>query len=195
LPDEPRHPHYGEPLDHHWQYPHDPTDPSRIHPDVAKLIKDPDAPFGRDPLGHAYTQHEYEERFNKEGPNGQHWYNFASDDGALAGTKVAFNDLEQYKKCYGNLLDRIGDNNGKYLGVMENGKFASWEARAMHVDSLGKPLNSYTIEHLPDEWKIEVSEIEPAVGQPGGAMQVRILDHNNMPWDVETLLKRGILLP
>jgi hypothetical protein len=195
LSDEPRQPHYGEPLDDHWQYPHDPTDPSHIDPDVAKLIKDPDAPFGRDPQGHEYTQHGYEERFNKVGPKGEHWYNFASDDGALEGTKVAFNDLEQYKKFYGHLLDRIGDDNGKYLGVMEDGKFASWEGRAMHVDSLGKPLNSYTIEHLPEGWKIEVSEIEPAVGQPGGALQVRILDHNNRPLDVQTLLKRGILLP
>lgn len=195
LGDEPRHANYGEPQDHYWQYDHDPTDPSRIHSDVAKLIKDPDAPFGRDPHGNAYTQHEYEERFNKEGPEGQRWYNFASDDGALVGTKVAFNSLERYRDFYGNQLDRIGDNNGKYLGVMEHGKFASWEERAMHVDSLDKPLNSYAIEHLPEEWKIEVSEIEPAVGQPGGAMQVRILDHTDRPVDVETLLKRGVLGP
>jgi Tuberculosis necrotizing toxin len=195
LPDEPPAPHYGEPLAKHWQYPHNPVDPSHIHPDVAKLIKDPDAPFGRDSLGRAYTQHEYEERFNKVGPKGEHWYNFASSDGALEGTKVAFDDLEQYEKFYGRQLDRIGDEDGKYLGVMEDGKFASWEGRAMHVDSLGKPLHSYTIAQLPDGWKIEVSEIEPAVGQPGGALQVRILDQNMRPWDVATLLKRGILLP
>jgi len=193
LPDRPPHPHYGEPLDHHWQYPHDPTDPSRIHPDVAKLMKDPDAPFGRDPQGHAYTQHEYEERFNKEGPNREHWYNFASDDGALAGTKVAFHDLERYKDFYGNQLDRIGDENGRYLGVIENGHFASWEERAMHVDMLSKPFHTYTIEKLPEGWKIEVSEIEPAVGQPGGAMQVRILDHNGKPLDVETLIENRVL--
>jgi hypothetical protein len=193
LPDEPRHPDYGEPLHNHWQYPHDPTDPGRIHPDVAKLMKDPDAPFGRDPHGHAYTQHEYEERFNKVGPSGQHWYNFASDDGALEGTKVAFNDLEQYKKFYGDLLDRIGDQDGRYLGVMEDGKFAPWEARAMHVDSLSKPLHSYIIDYLPQGWKVEVSEIEPAVGQPGGAMQVRILDTQGDVMTVKDLLKARIL--
>jgi Tuberculosis necrotizing toxin len=193
LPDEPPHPHYGEPLEHHWECPHDPTDPSRIHPDVAKLIKDPDAPFGRDPQGHAYTQHEYEERFNKEGPDRQHWYNFASDDGALAGTKVAFHDLERYKDFYGNQLDRVGNEKGRYLGVVENGHFAPWEERAMHVDMMSKPLHTYTIENLPDGWKVEVSEIEPAVGQPGGAMQVRILDQNGKPLDVETLLENRVL--
>jgi hypothetical protein len=193
LPDEPRHPNYGEPLEHHWEYPHDPTDPSRIDPSVAKLIKDPDAPFGRDPQGHAYTQHEYEERFNKEGPEGQHWYNFASDDGALAGTKVAFNDLERFKEFYGDRLDRIGDETGSYLGVMEDGEPAPWEARSMHVDSLGKPLHSYVIDQLPEGWKIEVSQIEPAVGQPGGAIQVRILDDTNKVIPVEILRRLGIL--
>jgi hypothetical protein len=193
LPDEPRHPHYGEPLPDHWQYHHNPVDPSQIHPDVAKLIKDPDAPFGRDPQGHAYTQHEYEERFNKLGPNGQRWYNFASDDGALEGTKVAFDDLKQYQKFYGHLLDRIGDEDGRYLAVMEDGKSAPWEARAMHVEFLGKPLHSYTIDHLPQGWKVEVSEIEPAVGQPGGAMQVRILDTQGDVMTVKDLVKARIL--
>jgi hypothetical protein len=144
-------------------------------------------------MGHAYTQHEYEERFNKVGPQGQRWYNFASDDGALEGTKVAFNNLEQYKNFYGHQLDRIGDPDGRYLGVMEDGKHAPWENRAMHVDSLGRPLHSYGIEYLPEGWRIEVSEIEPAVGQPGGAMQVRIFDTQGDVMTVKDLLKAGIL--
>jgi hypothetical protein len=93
LPDEPRDPHYGEPLPTHWEYPHNPADPGRINSDVAGLIKDPEAPFGRDPERHAYTQEQYEERFNKVGPEGQRWYNYASGDGAVSGSKVAFNDL------------------------------------------------------------------------------------------------------
>jgi len=193
LADEPRHEGYGEPLEKHWEYDHNPVNPDQIHPDVAKLVTDPDAPFGRDPQGHPYNQHEYEERFNKEGPDGQHWYNFASDDGALEGTKVAFNDLEQYKKFYGQQLDRIGDNDGKYLGVVEDEKFASWERRAMHVDSLGKPLHSYTIDNLPEGWQVEVSKIEPAVGQPGGAMQVRIMNDEDTIMLVKDLLKLRIL--
>jgi hypothetical protein len=192
LSDEPRHPHYGEPLDHHWQYPHDPTDPSRIHPDVAKLIKDPEAPFGRDPQGHAYTQHEYEERFNKEGPDGQHWYNYASADGAVAGTKVAFTDLEQFKKFYGDQFDRVGNEDGRYLAVMENGKPAAWERRSLHVDSVDKPLHGYVIDHLPEGWKIEVSEIEPAVGQPGGALQVLIFDDTNEALTTRELTRDSI---
>jgi hypothetical protein len=193
LQDEPRHPHYGEPLPDHWQYSENPVDPRRIHPDVAKLITDPDAPYGRDPQGDAYTQQEYEERFNKLGPDGQHWYNFASGDGALEGTKVAFNDLEQYSRFYGQQIDRIGDDTGTYLAVMEDGKPAFWEDRSLHVDSLSKALHAYTIDHLPDGWRIEVSKIEPAVGQPGGAIQVRIVDDANVVVSVEELRRTGVL--
>jgi hypothetical protein len=60
---------------------------------------------------------------------------------------------------------------------------------------LNKPLHIYDIDYLPDGWKIEVSEIEPAVGQPGGALQVRILDHNGKALDVDALIERGILGP
>jgi hypothetical protein len=193
LPDEPRDPHYGEPLPEHWDYAHDPSDPSQINSDVARLIKDPDALFGRDPHGHAYTQKQYEERFNKVGPEGQHWYNFASADGALEGSKLAFNDFEQYRTFYGQQIDRVGDEKGAYLAVMEDGKSAFWEDRSLHVDSLSKALHAYTIDHLPDGWKIEVSKIEPAVGQPGGAIQVRIIDDANEIVSVEDLRRIGVL--
>jgi hypothetical protein len=193
LPDEARQLDYGSPLEQHWQYSHNPVDPSQVHPDVAQLLTDPDAPFGRDPHGNPYTQHEYEERFNKEGPNGQHWYNFASNDGALEGTKVAFNDFGQYKHFYGQQLDRIGDEDGKYLGIVEGGKSPPWESRAMHIDSLSKALHNYTIDRLPEGWQIEVCEIEPAVGQPGGAMQVRIINSQRDFVSVDELLYLRIL--
>ncbi len=192
LPDEPRDPHYGEPLPEHWDYSHNPTDPSQINSDVARIIRDHDAPFGRDPEGHAYTQQQYEERFNKVGPNGQHWYNYSSADGAVPGTKVAFSDLEQFKKFYGHQLDRVGNEDGRYLAVVEDGKSAPWEHRSLHIDSLDKPLRGYVIDHLPEGWKIEVSEIEPAVGQPGGALQVLIFDDTNEALTMRELTRDSI---
>ncbi|ORW07488.1 TNT domain-containing protein [Mycobacterium kyorinense] len=180
-------PHYGEPLDEHWDYDHNPADPSRIHPDVAEIMKDPDAPFGRDPDGHAYTPQEYAERFNKLGPDGQHWGNFPGNDGAVPHTKVAFSDFDQFKKYFGDQVDRIGEDDGAYLGLMKDGVPAPWEERAMHVDSLGDPRNAYRIDHLPDGWRIEVSEVAPGLGQPGGATQVRILDADGEPVKVNEL--------
>jgi hypothetical protein len=60
-------------------------------------------------------------------------------------------------------------------------------------DRLGKPLHGYTIAYLPDGWRVEVSEIEPAVGQPGGAMQVRIINSQDEILTAKDLSKLRIL--
>ncbi|QUR67919.1 DUF4237 domain-containing protein [Mycobacterium spongiae] len=193
--DTPTDPHYGEPLPDHWNYPHDPTDLSRIDSDVRNLIDDSDAPFGRDAHGHAYTQGEYEERFNKLGPGGERWYNFPGNDGAIPGTRVVYTDPKQFVQDYGARLDRIGDDGGAYLGVMENGRAASWETRALHVDSLSEPYNAYTLGRLPEGWTVEVSEVAPGLGQPGGSLQARIFDARGEARSVEDLLAPGVLLP
>ncbi|WP_369807328.1 hypothetical protein [Mycobacterium sp. 852002-51057_SCH5723018] len=59
---------------------------------------------------------------------------------------------------------------------MEDGIPASWEGRALHVNSLAHPYNSYMFKSLPENWQIEVSEVAPGVGRPGGSIQVRILN-------------------
>ncbi|ORW78091.1 hypothetical protein AWC26_01005 [Mycobacterium shimoidei] len=185
-------PTYGEPLGEHWDFDHNSAGP--IHPDVAEIMKDPDAPFGRDPHGHSYTEQQYAERFNQLGPKGEHWYNFPGNDGAVPHTKVAFSDLEQFKKYFGDQVDRVGNDDGAYLAVMKDGVPASWEERAMHVDSLGDPRNAYRIDRLPDGWRIEVSEVAPGLGQPGGATQVRILNSDDEPVSVRDLKKKwGVL--
>ncbi|WP_082963018.1 glycohydrolase toxin TNT-related protein [Mycobacterium sp. E342] len=188
LPDEPLDPHYGEPLPEHWNYPYDPSDMSHIHSAVRKLIKDPEAPFGRDAQGHAYSQQEYEERFNKLGPGGQHWYNFPKNAGAVPGTRVAYSNLSVFVRDYGDLVDRIGDDEGAYLAVMEDGHAATWEERGLHVSSLRDPYNAYTLSQLPEKWTIEVSEVAPGLGQPGGSLQVRIFDAQGESRTVEELI-------
>ncbi|MEZ0363590.1 alpha/beta hydrolase [Mycobacterium sp. pUA109] len=170
-------PHYGDPLGKHWSYPHDPTDPARMNSEVAAMYRDPSALFGRDEHGNAYTQGEYEARFNTEGPGGSHWMNFPGNDGAVPGSRVLYTDAQAFVNHYGPYLDRIGQSAGKYLGVMEGGHPASWEQRAMHVDSLKDPYSTFTLQDLPAGWKIEVSEIAPGCGQPGGGLQVRIIDN------------------
>jgi hypothetical protein len=193
LDDDPIDPHYGEPLSEHWEFSHNPAD--RIDPDVQRLFMDPEAPFGRAPDGHAYTQHEYEERFNRIGPGGQHWQNFPDNAGAVPGTRVAYSDAEVFIEHYGSALDRIGDDKGGYLAIIENGQPASWEARALHVNSLSDPYNAYALNpaRLPEGWKIEVSEVGPGLGQPGGSIQVRVLGLDGKSVPVEILDKIGLL--
>ncbi len=156
-------------------------------------MEDPKAPFGRDAEGHPYSREQYEERFNPVGPNGAHWYNFPGNYGAVPGTRVAYTNLDQFLMDFGHQLDRIGDNNGKYLAVMENGRPASWEARAIHVDSLSDPYHAYTLAQLPEGWTIEASEVAPGLGQPGGSIQVRIFDADGKAQTIEQLIKRGVL--
>ncbi|BBY20123.1 glycohydrolase toxin TNT-related protein [Mycobacterium stomatepiae] len=194
LPDQPTDPHYGEPLQEHWAFKDDPTELGGIKPSVAELIRDPEALLGRDPHGEAYTAQQYAERFNKSGPTGQEWMNFPGNEGAVPGTKVAFTDIEQFAKFYGRELDRIGNDSGKYLAVMEDGRPASWEERALHVNSLSDPYHSYVLENLPGGWKVEVSEVAPGLGQPGGSIQVRILDSAGRAMTIEELLEIGGVL-
>lgn len=193
LNDEPLDSHYGEPLSDHWDFTDNPVDPARIDGDVAELIHDPNAPFGRDPQGHIYTEQQYAERFNRIGHGSEHWYNFPANGGALPGTRVAYTDAASYMRDYGVQLDRVGGDGGKYLAVMEDGQPASWEHRALHVDSLREPYHSYTFGRLPDGWTIEVSEVAPGMGQPGGSIQVRIFDDEGEPRSVEDLTRRGVL--
>lgn len=187
LPDEEIDPHYGEPLDDHWDFTDDPVDASKIDGDVANLIRDPGAPFGRDPEGHPYTEEQYAERFNKVGNSGESWMNFPGNHGAVPHTRVAYTDATSYLRDYGNLFDRIGKTDGKYLAVMEDGQPASWEQRALHVNSLHDPYHAYTFDHLPENWKIEVSEVAPGVGQSGGSLQVRVFNSEGRAMTVEEL--------
>lgn len=193
LPDEELDPHYGEPLDNHWDFTVDPVDASKIDGDVAKLIRDPEAPFGRDPEGLPYTEEQYAERFNKVGDNGEAWFNFPLNDGALPGTRVAYENAESYLRDCGPLLDRIGKTDGKYLAVMDDGQPASWEERALHVSSLRDTYNAYSFGELPDGWTIEVSEVGPGVGQPGGSIQVRVFDDEGAVRRVADLIRKGVL--
>lgn len=193
LADGPTDPHYGEPLPEHWTFSENPAD--RINPDVERLMTDPDAPFGRAPDGHAYTQSEYEERFNKLSPDGKPWQNFPGNDGAAPGTKVAYSDPRVYIEHYGNAVDRVGNADGSYLAVIENGQPAPWEGRALHVNSLSDPYKAYNLnaENFPEGWKIEVSEVGPGLGQPGGSIQVRVLGLDGKSVPVEILDKMGLL--
>lgn len=159
------------------------------------MMTDPQAPLGRDSLGNPYTKEQYAERFNKLGPQGQQWANFPGNGGAVPGTRVAYTDAAKYLRDYGSRLDRIGDDTGKYLGVMQNGQPAPWEQRALHVGSLRENYRAFNFGQLPPGWTIEVALTAPGLGQPGGSIAVRIFDADGAPQPVDKLIKRGVLIP
>jgi hypothetical protein len=46
---------------------------------------------------------------------------------------------------------------------------------------------------LPTGYRIELSEVAPAFGQPGGGQQVRILGPNNQALSIAELEQKGII--
>ncbi|WP_196250771.1 TNT domain-containing protein [Cellulomonas sp. JZ18] len=85
----------------------------------------------------------------------------------------------------------MGLPNGSYLGFPPG---APWGDRALFPSSLDDPVDAYRLAgDLPDGWRIQVSEIAPAFGQPGGGMQVLVFNDKNKTVPVTELINAGIL--
>jgi hypothetical protein len=187
-------PTYGEPLGEHWpitSYP----DLDQIDPRVRDLIRDPDAPYGRDPAGHPFTKEQYEERYNKVGPNGEQWHNYPPNDGAVRRGRVAYTSIDAFLRDYGRSLDRLGDSGGKYLAVMRDALAESFESRSLPVASLMEPYNEFRLSgYLPDGWSVEVSEVATGFGRDGGSLQVLVRNSNNVIMTIQQMDEAGMFV-
>lgn len=99
---------------------------------------------------HPYNSSDYADEFHRVRPNGESWVNYPENSGAVANSKVTYHDLHKLINDYGEFVDRIGDGQGKYLALMEEGYPASWETRSLHVGNLRDPYNSYRLNTLPE---------------------------------------------
>ncbi len=188
LPITPKDLHYGETLSGHG----DSTYPIKdaMNSKTFDLVSDPTAPYGRFPDGTPLSKLEYDERYVF--PDNQD--NFPPNDGAVRGTRVSYDDLGALQRDYGLTVDRIGSDRGEYLGLRVDGVAAPFEERSLPISSLGKPLTDYEIGGaLPHGWHVEVSEIAPGVGRPGGGMQLRFLDEVGDVVSVKMLKAKGLL--
>ncbi|OKH73292.1 hypothetical protein EB72_19370 [Mycobacterium sp. SWH-M1] len=192
--DKPDDPHYGQPLEHHWESGDYPT-PNDVNRRTFDLVEHPEEPYGHDEHGNALTKEQYDERYNAITDEGKHELNYPPNDGAVPGTRVKYESGEAFIRDYGPHLDRIGGPRGAYLGVMPEGIAPSFESRALPVASLDLPYNAYSISALPSGWSIEVSQITPAFGRDGGALQVLIYDSAGEKMSVERLIDSDILEP
>ncbi|MCL2454806.1 MAG: Imm61 family immunity protein [Micrococcales bacterium] len=156
----------------------DPPVSGSAHPDTDRLVSDRRAPYGSDADGSPLTREQYEQRYVR--PDG--WPRYPSNDGATPGTIVAYHDVEALVRDYGSHLDRIGRPTGEYLGLRPDGVPATFEQRSLPVTSLDQAYHQYQLTgHLPDGWRIEVSEIAPGFGRPGGGIQLQVLDETTKP--------------
>ncbi|MFE7845750.1 TNT domain-containing protein [Microbacterium sp. NPDC057407] len=180
--------HYGEPMSAHGTstYPANPGG----HTGFA-LVDDPAAPYGRDASGAPLTQADYDSRYVFAGNN---WDNYPPNAGAVRGSRVQYTDIDAFVRDYGVSLDRIGPPSGDYLGLRPDGVPATFEQRGLPVSSLKKQVfNCELTGYLPDNWSIEISEIAPAFGQPGGGLQLLIRDAAGNKLPVSTLDAAGVL--
>jgi len=181
-------PDYGQPRPDHGGLANEKLPPKLedLPQDVRKLVLDPQAPFGRDAAGDPYSREDFEARYVKE--NGD--FRYPDNDGAVKDRRLEFSDVGEFQKHYGNVLDRFGDEGGRYFSP----DGTPYEARALPPDSLGKAyLRMRLAGELPPGWRIEVSEVAPAFGRDGGGLQIRILDAKDQAMRMSELEEQGIV--
>jgi hypothetical protein len=179
---------YGQPHADHGSLRDEflPPRPEDLPQDVRRLLTDPQAPFGRDAAGHPYSREDWEARYVDE--NGD--LRYPDNDGAVKGRRLEFTDVDEFQNHYGDVLDRFGNEGGRYFSP----DGTPFEARALPPGSLGQPyLRMRLAGELPHNWKIEVSEVAPAFGRDGGGLQIRVLDANGQAMRMSELQDLGIV--
>jgi hypothetical protein len=179
---------YGQPRADHGRL-GDAYLPPRLEdlpPQIRDLVTDPNAPFGRDAAGNPYTREDWEARYVDENNR----LRYPGNNGAVEGRRLDFTDIEEFQTHYGDILDRLGGENGDFLSMPGT----TFEERALPPGSLHQPyLQMRLTGELPPNTVIEVSEVAPAFGQRGGGLQVRILDSSGQAMSVTALQKQGVI--
>ncbi|WP_432540843.1 TNT domain-containing protein [Kineococcus sp. SYSU DK002] len=161
----------------------------QTQPWATDLGADPAHPWGKDPVtGAPLTQEEWAARYLHQ-DGSRRW---PPNDGAVPGTKILYDDLAAFKDTFGSRFDRIGPPTGGYLGIPPGTPYGD---RALPPYTMGADLHEYSLGgEMPDWMRIEVSEIAPAFGQPGGGRQVRFMDtRNDAEVSVEDLKRMEVL--
>lgn len=174
-------PEYGQPRADHGTLADQYAPPAEVPADIRHLVADPDAPYGRGADGEPYTRAEWEERYM--GPDDRPIY--PGNDGAVPGTRVSYTDMDAFRRDYGDTVDRFGGSGGAYLspeGVL-------FEQRALPGSNLNAGYHVFRLtDDLPPGVHIEVSEVAPAFGQPGGGIQLQFVHETDGVLSVEQLL-------
>ena len=177
---DPVDPHYGEPRSEHGQLADRYLPPTNVPEPVRHLVTDPAAPFGRGPDGHAFTRGDWESRYVDTDGN----LIYPGNDGAVQGTRVTYTDVDAFRRDYGDTLDRFGGDGGTYFAP----EGTTFESRGLPGGSLSTPYRAFGLaDQLPRGVRIEVSEVAPAFGQPGGGIQVQFVHDTDGPISLDTL--------
>lgn len=160
--------------------------PGVVDPAIEHLISDPGAPWGRDVDGTPFSQAEYDARYvDAEGlPR------YPGNDGAVSGSYVEYTTADSFARDYGSQIDRLGDPSGGFLSLPDT----PFEQRSLPPSNLRAPYSIYELTgDLPAGARIEVSEVAPAFGRPGGGIQVRVLDAFDEAMTVDQMIDEGVV--
>ena len=179
-------PDYGQPhlhLDDLGEKYRAPDDPTYTGPgmsdDVRALVDDwgnPNGLYGKDADGNYLTRDDWEDRYIDWNDDWQSYApEYPGNAGAVAGHRVDWVDPYGFVDQYGSQLDRLGKESGNFFSFPGT----SFEQRALPPSNLSDAYRTYDFDAAAFEGqglKIEVSEIAPAFGHPGGGLQVRFVD-------------------
>lgn len=166
--------------------------PDDMNPDVEALLDPDHPPFGRDEHGAFLSEEEYANRYalRNEHSGLDEYYDYPDNSGAVEGSIRQYDNLTDLRADFGDIrVDRIGVNTGAYLAI----EGTPWHMRSLPVNTLAKALHHFELGGLPKGVKVEVSEIAPAFGQPGGGVQLRLVGARGA-LSVEDLIDAGALL-
>ncbi|NMR29551.1 glycohydrolase toxin TNT-related protein [Crystallibacter degradans] len=164
--------------------------PESISDDLTGIVDEKQPKFGVDENGTPLSEQEYANRYGEinDSSGALEWDSYPDNAGAVEGTIRTYDSLDDLHGDIGEVsLDRIGPNGGAYLAV----DGTPWHMRSLPVNTLGKELHHFDFNDLPDGVRVEVSEIAPAFGRPGGGTQLRFLDGNDVPVGVDEAIRRG----
>ena len=187
VPDSsPFDPDYGTPLPTHGTA-GDPFADGSARTGLPYQVKEP---YGHTPDGTTLSLDGYNERFVE--PDGSP--HFPANNGAVPGTIVRYNDPAAVIRDHGAAVDRIGYEGGNFLSFQVGGVPATFDERALSLDSLAKPYFEYELTgNLPDGWSIETSTTAYGYGRDGGAIQLMVFDKTGTVVSVRKLLDVGVL--
>jgi nicrotizing toxin Mtb-like protein len=181
-------PNYGQPSGDHGHLADRYAAPNldNLPQDVDALVTDREAPYGRDASGNPYSREDWEARYTY--PDGTPRY--PGNAGAVVGRRLDFTSVGEFQAHYGDLLDRLGGDGGNFMSIVDT----PFEQRALPPGNLSAPYTTMQLTgELPSGYRIELSEVAPAFGQPGGGQQVRILGPNGQALSITDLELRGII--
>ena len=148
-------------------------------------------PYGHTPEGDGLTFNGYVERFVN--PDGSP--HVPANMGAVPGTRYGYRNVAVAIRDNGAVSDRIGYEGGVFMSFKIDGEPATFDQRALSLDSLAKPYHEYELTgYLPDGWHIETGEVAYAYGRDGGSTQLVVVNARGEIVTIRKLLDAGVLV-